>query len=159
MNLIKKGLWLSIAFFMASLVMVPAFAYTCGLVTTNSGRLNIRQQPTTWAKLKSKAVKASALRILKSSGKWYKVKLNNGRVGYGLKDYIEKRYNGSCAIVVTKRTPLNIRRRATRGSRVIGQAAKGSAVTIWEWGRYWAQVMLNDGTMGFANRRYLNIIE
>jgi len=159
MSKILKGLSLSAVFLVASLVTVQAFAEVCGVVTTNRDPLNIRKNSSQTARVISKAAKDSALRILNTRGAWYKVKLNNGKVGYGSVDYIReltRRTQESCGIVRTKRTPLNIRKAPSKRGRVIGKAAKGSALRILGSSGVWYQVILNDGKVGYARSDYVH---
>jgi len=160
MKKVFKGLPLSVLFFVASLMTVQAFAEVCGVVTTNSTKLNIRSGASQTSKVISKAAKGSALRILDVRGAWYKVKLNNGKVGYGSMDYISEltaRSSERCGIVNTSQTSLNIRRSASQASKVISKAAKGSALRILVW-RNWYKVLLNNGKVGYAHSDYVKVL-
>jgi SH3-like domain-containing protein len=61
----------------------------CGLVNVNSGQLNIRQKPNLNSRIIGQAYKKSGLRILERYSDWYKVKLNDGKIGYASRDYID----------------------------------------------------------------------
>jgi len=143
--------------FSTVLVTTQIFAVVCGVVTTNKDPLNIRAGSTQTTKVISQAAKGSVLRILSSSKAWYKVKLNNGKVGYGSADYIEEltaRSPEKCGIVVTKKTPLNIRKAPNHRATVIAKAYKGSALRILDWGN-WYRVKLNNGKIGYASSDYV----
>lgn len=60
-----------------------------GIVTTTSTPLNIRAGMSTNAKIIAKAPKGSQVRIIETFGLWYKVELDNGKIGYASKDYIK----------------------------------------------------------------------
>ncbi len=157
MKAVLKGLSLSILLLVASLMTVQSFAEVCGVVTINSGSLNIRSNANQASKVISRAAKDSALSILDSHGAWYKVKLNNGKVGYGSMSYINELTPNSsenCGTVQTSQTSLNIRRSANSTSRVISKATKGSALRILVWGS-WYKVKLNNGKVGYAHSDYV----
>ncbi|RKZ38458.1 MAG: hypothetical protein DRQ49_14235 [Gammaproteobacteria bacterium] len=160
MKKILKGLSLSILFFVASLMTVQAFANVCGVVTTSRDPLNIRSGASQTSKIILKAAKGSALRILDVRGAWYKVKVNNGKVGYGNMDYISEltpRSSEGCAIVNTSQTSMNIRSSASQASKVISKAAKGSALRILVRGT-WYKVLLNNGKVGYAHSDYVKAL-
>ena len=143
-----------------SLMTMQAFAEVCGIIATNKSPLNIRQSASQTAKVIEQAAKESAVRILETRGTWYKVLLNNGKVGYGSMDYIKEitpRSSESCGIITTKKTPLNIRQYASQTSKVLEQANKGSTVRILSFYGMWYQILLNNGIVGYASRDYVRV--
>jgi uncharacterized protein YgiM (DUF1202 family) len=153
----KTSLWL--VFFLASLMTVQAFAQVCGIIATNKTPLNIRKSASQTAKVISKAAKDSAVHILGTRGAWYRIKLNNGKIGYGSMDYIRevtRRSPETCGIIATRKTPLNIRKYASRGSKVLAKASKGSAVRILHFQGAWYYVVLNNGVYGYATVDYVS---
>lgn len=153
MNMMIKGVFISILSIMLSLVILPTSAVAgCGIIATQSGHLNIRKGPGKTWRVIGKASKGSAVNILGSLDYWYRVKLNNGKIGYARMDYVS---NGTCSIVATQTGRLNIRSRPTGRSKVVSKAAKGSALRILEWGTYWSKVKLNNGRVGYASMDYL----
>lgn len=154
--MMKVFLWI-----MTSLMMMPALAQVCGIVTTQHDPLNIREKPGFTSKVIDQAVKGSALVVLKMQKGWYKVQLNNGKMGYGSSDYIKAvtpKNPKSCGIVATKETPLNIRQKPNRVSKVLVQASKGSALRILGLSGSWFRVLLNDGDIGYGRRDYIQIV-
>jgi len=158
---------LSLGLLLIATVTVPAWAYECGVVITHRDPLNIRENPNQTAKQIDKAFKGSTLSILEISGTWYKVKLNNGKMGYGSRDYIKKltpKSHEKCGIVMTKESPLNIRLNANMTSPIIGLASKNSALRISQIGKTWHLVMLNhtdksgDIILGYAMSDFVSII-
>ncbi|RKZ49271.1 MAG: hypothetical protein DRR16_26275 [Candidatus Parabeggiatoa sp. nov. 3] len=158
---------LSLGLLFIASVTVPVWAYECGVVITQRDSLNIRENPSQRAKLIDTALKGSTLRILETKKTWYKVKLNNGKMGYGSRDYIKKLTPKSpekCGIVITKESPLNIRLEASTWSPIIGAASKDSALRISQIGKTWHLVMLNhtdqkgDIILGFASKDYVSIV-
>jgi len=63
---------------------------SCGSITTQSQPLNIRNAPYQNGKIIAKASRGSAILIIDSHGSWYRVLLNNGKIGYASKDYIKE---------------------------------------------------------------------
>ncbi|MDM8560468.1 SH3 domain-containing protein [Candidatus Parabeggiatoa sp. HSG14] len=63
----------------------------CGIVATSSGALNVREKASKASKVIALAQKETAIHILKTVGKWYQVKLNNGMVGYVNIDFVNLR--------------------------------------------------------------------
>jgi uncharacterized protein YgiM (DUF1202 family) len=63
---------------------------SCAMVITHNQPLNIRKAPYKTAKIIYKAARGSALSILDTHGAWYRILLNNGKIGYANKDYIQE---------------------------------------------------------------------
>lgn len=84
----------------------------CGLVITTDAPLDIRAETLRTAKVVTQANKDSAVLILKAVGSWYRVKANNGMVGYANRDLIKREddFGGYvfCGIVATEKSPLSI---------------------------------------------------
>ena len=59
-----------------------------GIVTAST--LNIRSGAGIDHSIITKAYKNDKVEILETSNRWYKVKLSNGKVGWGSSDYISK---------------------------------------------------------------------
>ncbi len=64
-------------------------------------------------------------------------------------------YAADCGLVTTSNTALNVRQRATRSSRVIYKASKGSALSILSTHGSYYKVKLNNGKIAYANRNYI----
>lgn len=60
-----------------------------------------------------------------------------------------------CGLVTTKKSPLNIRKRASQTAEVIEQASQESAVLILETVNLWYKVQLNNGIVGYASSKYI----
>jgi SH3-like domain-containing protein len=64
-------------------------------------------------------------------------------------------YAADCGLVTTSNTALNIRQRATRSSRIIYKASKGSALSILSTRGSYYKIKLNNGKIAYANRNYI----
>ena len=151
-----KKLFMLIIFLIFS---INAFAEICGVVITKEDPLNIRESADKSSIVIERASKDSALRILDKTNNWYKVKLNSGKIGYGIIDYIKKLTSEStevCGVVNTENTSLNIRKQANKDSPIIYKAVKGSNLRILQQGE-WYKVLLNNGKIGYAHSDYVKI--
>jgi len=87
-----KFIFQLLAIFLLTFVLTISWAIdnegNYGIVTTQSTALNIREGRSTNTKIIGKAPKGSLLRILETRGSWYKVQLNDGKIGYASVDYI-----------------------------------------------------------------------
>ena len=131
----------------------------CGLVVTKASHLTIRKTPERQGDVISQASKESAVLILEKVDSWYKVKLNDGKVGYGSRDYIKTKAELGgyvfCGIVMTKSSPLNIRAGSDTKTKIVALADKGTALVVLNAEGNWYQVKLNDGTLGYGSRKYI----
>ena len=171
----RKSVHLIVFVVMVNLITVSVFAEICGVVNTDQDSLNIRKEANQTAEVIGYAVRGSVVRILDThlntnldiDKTWYQVILNNGKVGYGSKNYIKTLTPQSsevCGIVITRESPLNIRFHPDTTSEVIDKVSKNSALRISETNGNWYQVMLNhldkDGNiiLGYASRDYVLVI-
>jgi uncharacterized protein YgiM (DUF1202 family) len=97
---------------------------------------------------------------LETLDSWYKVQLNDGTVGYASRQYITKEDETGdyvfCGIVITQNSSLNIRAGQNQKTKVVGRAQKGTALHVLGLFGAWYQVKLNDGTVGYASRHYID---
>lgn len=142
-----------------------------GVVTGTS--VNIRAGKGTDSKAVGKAKKGDKLHVLDSSGEWYKVELDDGKVGYVLGSYLKlgatdaTKEDASAAkagsdteetgVVVTKTGELNIRAGMSKDDKIVGTAKKGSKIHVLKKTGEWYKVQLDDGTTGYANRSYIKL--
>ncbi len=143
-----------------------------GVVTGTS--VNIRAGKGTDSKAIGKAKKGDKLHVLDSSGEWYKVELDDGKVGYVLGSYLklgatdatkEDASDAKAAaddteetgVVITKTGDLNIRAGMSKDDKVVGTAKKGSKIHVLKKTGEWYKVQLDDGTTGYANRSYIKL--
>lgn len=66
-------------------------------------------------------------------------------------------YAADCGLVTTKSTSLNIRKKATRSSRVIYKTSQDSALRILSTRGSYYKVKLNNGKIAYANRNYITL--
>ncbi|MBQ3421167.1 MAG: C40 family peptidase, partial [Romboutsia sp.] len=142
--------------------------------TVTASTLNIRSGAGTKYSVVTKASKGSTVEILESSNGWYKVKLSNGKIGWGSGSYISmttssnssstnnsNTNNGSTESTgktgtVTAST-LNIRSGAGTKYSVVTKASKGSKVEILESSNGWYKVKLSNGKIGWGSGSYISV--
>jgi uncharacterized protein YgiM (DUF1202 family) len=148
-----------------------------GVVTTKSAPLNIRADKDTSAEVVGKVDKGSTVQILEKAGEWYKVKLEDGTIGYASSQFIEvgtdnesdkadqaadkvsmgKASKGkeNYGVVATKSAPLNIRATKAPDAKIVGKADKGSKLLILEKAGDWYKVQLKNGKSGYASSQFI----
>jgi SH3-like domain-containing protein len=62
---------------------------SCGIVTTSSGALNVREKASKDSKVIALAQKDTAVHLLRTVGTWYQVRLNDGTKGYVNRNFIK----------------------------------------------------------------------
>lgn len=134
-------------------LFTPSYAADCGLVTTSSTSLNIREKAAYSSRLIYKASKGSALRILSTRGSYYKVKLNNGKIAYANRNYITRSNN--CGVVNISSGTLNVRSSRRTSSKSISRISRNSAVSILKSYKSWYRVKLNSGKIGYVSSKYI----
>ena len=136
------------------------------IVTTST--LNIRSGPSTDDSIIAKAYKGDKLEVLESSNGWYKVKLSNGKIGWGSGAYISTSSNsggssnnetatpssGTKAVITT--STLNIRSGPSTSYSVTTKAYKGDSVEILESSNGWHKIKLSNGKIGWGSGAYIS---
>ncbi|CEH35068.1 C40 family peptidase [Romboutsia lituseburensis] len=141
-----------------------------GVITTSS--LNIRSGPSTSYSIITKVSKGETVEILESSNGWYKVKLSNGKVGWGSGSYITVGGNSGSTNPENPTNPetpsigkkgkittssLNIRSGPSTSYAVITKASKGESVDVIESSSGWYKVKLSNGKIGWGSSSYISL--
>ncbi|MCR8744913.1 SH3 domain-containing protein [Romboutsia lituseburensis] len=138
-----------------------------GVITTSS--LNIRSGPSTSYSIITKASKGDKVEILESSNGWYKVKLSNGKIGWGSGSYISLGGNSGSTNPEIPETPsigkkgiittssLNIRSGPSTSYSIITKASKGEAVDVLESSNGWYKIKLSNGKIGWGSSLYISL--
>ncbi|MGL5506875.1 MAG: SH3 domain-containing protein, partial [Paraclostridium sp.] len=133
--------------------------------TVTASALNIRSGPSTSSSKVTKAYRGDKVEILETSNGWYKIKLSNGKIGWGSGDYITTSNSGSGGNTETPSTgkmatvtasALNVRSGPSTSNSVVGKAYKGNSVEILESSNGWSKIKLSNGTVGWASTQYLS---
>lgn len=142
---------------------------------TVSSRLNIRSGAGTNHSVIGKANNGEIVELLESSNGWYKIKLQNGTIGWGSSQYIVETTDSSnnSSSNNTQKPPtstpvqgkrgkikanprLNIRSGAGTTYSVIGTANNGDIVDLLEKSSNgWYKIKLQNGTIGWGSGDYI----
>ena len=134
-----------------------------GTVTVST--LNIRSGPSTSYSIVTKVHQGDKLEILESSNGWHKVKLSNGKIGWGSGSYISisgsssnnssNQITGKTGTITTE--ALNIRSGASTSHSIVTKAYKGDQVKILESSNGWHRVQLSNGKSGWGHGGYISL--
>ncbi len=137
----------------------------CGTVETEDATLNVREGMGTNTKVIDKVRKNARIRILDNrgeEGEWLKVQIDNGKLGYVRKKFVDisetvsltsmpVAANAWCGIVNTEKSSLDVYADMSQNTKVVATASKGSALTCTETTQTdWYKVTLDDGQAGYA---------
>ena len=89
-----------------------------GLVSTESGRLNVRNSASSGGYVLTSLSKGSYVALIEKTGNWWKVEYADGKFGYCHSDYIDV-VSDTAARVSTKSGNLNVRSGAGKSYPVI----------------------------------------
>ena len=124
-----------------------------GIVSTASGRLNIRATPSTDGTVVGSLSSGSYVTLISKSGSWWKVEYGNGKYGYCHADYI--RSVSSTAASVTA-TSLNVRSGASTSHSITGYLYKGSTALILSTTNGWSRILYHGTKLGYVSAQYLS---
>ena len=150
----------------ASLALATTMSFADTKVgTVTASALNIRSGASTSHSIVAKAYKGNKVEILETSNGWYKVKLSNGKIGWGSGEYIVVSAISSGESTQTPSTgkkgtvtasTLNIRSGASTSYSIVTKAYKGNTVEILESSNGWHKVKLSNGKIGWASAQYIS---
>lgn len=126
-----------------------------GVVTTQSGRLNVRSGASTGSAVVASLNKGSYVTLMSKSGSWWRVEYADGRYGYCHGDYITP-VSGSAATVATESGNLNVRSGAGVAYSVIDSLPKGKTVLVLESSGGWRKVLYGGTKIGYVSGHYLS---
>ena len=148
----------------AGMILSPMTAFaaekdiSAGVVSTESGRLNVRNTASSYGTVVTALKKGSYVTLVSKSGSWWKVEYDDGKYGFCHEDYIEV-VSDNAATVATKNGNLNVRSGAGKSFPVIGAVAKDEAVVILSSNGYWARVLYDGTKTGCVSADYLSAIQ
>ena len=150
----------------ASLALATTMSFADTKVgTVTASALNIRSGASTSHSIVAKAYKGNKVEILETSNGWYKVKLSNGKIGWGSGEYIVVSTISSGESTQTPSTgkkgtvtasALNIRSGASTSHSIVTKAYKGNTVEILESSNGWHKVKLSNGKIGWGSAQYIS---
>lgn len=126
-----------------------------GVVSTVSGRLNVRSSASTSASAVTSLNKGSYVTLISKSGSWWRVEYAKGKYGYCHSDYISP-VSGSAVSVATQSSNLNIRKGAGTSYSKIGSVAKGETVIVLSSDSGWSRILYHGTKTGYVSSQYLS---
>ncbi len=122
-----------------------------GTVTTNSGRLYVRNAPA--GSIVSSLAKGSTVMLHGEESGWYKVEYESGRYGYCSKSYIAPINTSVYKTVKTTSGRLYVR--SSPGGEIINSLASGTRVAVISDSSGWSKVVFNGSSTGYVSNNYL----
>lgn len=129
-----------------------------GIVSTESGRLNVRNSASSGGYILTSIPKGSYVALIEKTGDWWKVEYSEGKFGYCHSDYIEIVSEDS-AKVATKSGNLNVRSGAGKSYPVIGTVSKDENVIVLSTNGYWSRILYDGNKTGVVSSEYLSLFE
>lgn len=144
------------------------------IVTPNNTGLNLRTGPGTSYPSLAQYRGGSYVMVLQKGKDWWKVSVQ-GQVGYMSTDFLKDGVvapgknastgstttstSSAYAVVTNPRATqvLNLRESASTSSRVLGQFANGTRVTVLTQGTQWCKVRTGADVVGYMQTRYLTL--
>ncbi|MBQ7874412.1 MAG: SH3 domain-containing protein [Oscillospiraceae bacterium] len=126
-----------------------------GVVSTQSGRLNVRSSASAGASVIAALNRGSYVTLISRSGSWWKVEYAEGKYGYCHSDYIEV-VSDNTAKVATQYGNLNVRSGAGRSYPVVDTVSKGENVVVLSSNGYWARILFDGTETGCVSADYLS---
>ena len=134
-----------------------------GVVTATT--LNVRSGARTDREIVAKITKNAKVTVASELNGWYKIKLENGTVGWVSKEYIKISSSSTSSGSTTNNpfprtgtvtaTHLNIRSGARVDRPLVTSVVKGTKVTLLDSLGEWYRVKLTNGVVGWAVKTYI----
>ena len=123
--------------------------------------LNLREEPSTDARVLAYYRNGDRVTILKSGSTWHKVQTEDGRIGYMMakflnvtKDEAQMKPFEATLINVNGGSYVNFRKGASLSAGIISRLKVGSKVTVLEHGTDWCRVEA-DGVEGYVSTWFM----
>ena len=154
-NMFKKTLFalLLIFCFLPLTARAADLNSKAGIVTTTSGRLNIRSAPSTGSTVVGSLANGSYVTLISQSGSWWKVEYANGKFGYCHADYI-RTASGNAATVTA--TSLNVRSGPSTSHTAVGYLHNADTVIVLSTANGWSLILYHGTKLGYVSSSYLS---
>lgn len=126
--------------------------------------VNIRKAPNTNSKIKGKLYRGSAAKIIKTKGKWVKIK-SGSVTGYIRKDYlaigtkaakVADKYGKTYAVVKKGTDTLNVREKKSTEAGILKQIGDGDSYVVKSEGSEWVKIKLSGSETGYVSKDYVS---
>ena len=126
-----------------------------GVVTTASGKLNVRSSPSSSAAVAASLNKGSYVTLISRSGDWWKVEYAKGKYGYCHAGFITVTEGTPVSVAVSSGT-LNVRSGAGTAYGKVGALSKGETVIRLSTANGWSRVLYGGTKTGYVSAQYLS---
>lgn len=126
-----------------------------GVVTTASGKLNVRSSPSSSAAVAASLNKGSYVTLISKSGDWWKVEYAKGKYGYCHAGFITVTEGTPVSVAVSSGT-LNVRSGAGTDYGKVGALSKGETVIRLSTANGWSRVLYGGTKTGYVSAQYLS---
>lgn len=133
-------------------INIKASSNSVGIVSTSGSSLNVRQSPSTNAKILYKATNKSYLHLISIQNDWYKVEYSSQAYGYVNKNYIKEVSTNKTAIK-TNGGNLNVRN-APNGT-IITTLKNNTEVYELSKSGNWSKILYNGSKTGYVSTSFL----
>ncbi|QNF29477.1 SH3 domain-containing protein [Metabacillus elymi] len=145
---------------------------TIRYVNVNSGSLNMRKSASTNASIILKLTNGKEVKVYSEANGWSKVEVF-GQIGYVSSQYLTAsisnkdkvtKPNSSAQqptkkyVIVSERSSLNVRNKASVSGTVVTKLTKGTEVTVYSEANGWSKIEEN-GQEGYVSSAYLTVIK
>lgn len=154
----KRTVSLALAAAILILLAVPVSASAsryAGAVTTQWGSLNVREKPSSGARVLTALPRGSHVTLLSRSGEWWYVEYGNQRFGYCHGDYIT-RIAGTAAAVKLAYGSLNVRTGPGTSYSPKDWLTNGAQVIVLSESGGWSRILYHGTKTGYVSSRYLS---
>lgn len=132
-----------------------ASARKAGAVTTSSGALNVRSQPSSGAQAVASLKKGSHITLLSRSGQWWQVEYAKGKTGYCHADYITP-IQGTAVTVNIRSGSLNVRSGPGTQHGKTASLYAGEPVLLLTTNGGWSRILYHGTKTGYVSSQYLS---
>lgn len=127
-----------------------------GAVTTGSGSLYVRKNPSTSSAILTALNRGSYVTLIAKSGNWWKVEYAQNRYGYCHADFITPVEGKPAQVVTPDRNVLNVRAGAgTKYSR-IATLNHGDIIMIRSAANGWSRILYHGTKLGYVSSQFLS---
>lgn len=126
--------------------------------------VNIRKAPNTDSKIKGKLYRGAAAKIIKTKGKWVKIK-SGSVTGYIRKDYlaigdkaakVADKFGKTYAVVKKGTDTLNVRKKKSTEAGIVKQIGDGDSYVVKSEGSEWVKIKLSGSETGYVSKDYVS---
>lgn len=127
---------------------------TAGIVSVNSGRLNVRSSAASNSTVLSKLNDGEYVTLHSFNGTWWYVEYGKNQFGYCRSTYIDN-IGGNARKAYTTSGTLNVRSGPGTNHAVMGSIKSGEKLVVLSSSAYWSKVLYHGNKIGYVYNNYL----